>query len=498
MAPEHTLGPSSGLRRESNASYSSFVSDDAALLTKEPGVGGPHTVDTETFGSKVGLSTGLDDWRSVIGVAVCLFCVHCQPSEAYLTRYLRDDVGISEDDLDQYVWPTDTWTQLVTLIPAGLLAEVVGLRPVALFGLTCRLVTRIILIWGRGVGEMAAMQGMYAIGTNADVLLLTIMYVAVRPAKFRVVTGIAFAAQHIGSFAGSGIGQAMADSEPHNLRRLFFVSWGFTTAGLCAFAALCGPPRRTPPVALATLLTTEGVAATWKVICGLYRTETVRKWASWYFFVNSLNNLMLNYYQNQASRNQHVACSTALGSCIILLTPRRLAGLPQIQDADQHARLGLYQMLLEFCGVCGVAAATGLSSQLIHWPSTVISLTSAAGAAAYLIALDNSSKIDAVCAGNALAFAIGLFSSTAGSYTVAETINVQKETDDSEDSRYAVVFTCNGTLALVWASIISAIGTGRKWDTPDFYRAAVIELFTFSVVVLLLEAALRCYRGRLS
>jgi hypothetical protein len=308
-------GASDHIRRDSDASYTTFASEEDTPQGRDPsdplfGIGGGGTGIAGSGscngsgggrGRASGGVTGVDadDWRTVIGVAICLFCVHCQPSEAYLTKYLRDDVGISEDLLDQYVWPTDVWTQLVTLIPAGLLAEVIGYRPVAIFGLLCRLATRVILIWGSGLGEMAAMQGLYAIGTNTDVILLTIMYVAVSSSRFKLVTGAAFVAQHTGSFVGSGVGQAMADAEPHNLRRLFYVSLAFTAAGLGVFVALCGPPRRDPPVALTTLLTTKGPGPTWAVVRGLYTAGAVRRWAGWYIFVSSLNNLMLNYYQNQ-------------------------------------------------------------------------------------------------------------------------------------------------------------------------------------------------------
>eukprot|EP00037_Helgoeca_nana_P022590 m.232023 g.232023 ORF g.232023 m.232023 type:complete len:500 (+) comp26044_c0_seq1:334-1833(+) len=480
-------GASDHIRRDSDASYTTFASEEDTPQGRDPsdplfGIGGGGTGiggsgSCNGSGGGRGRASGgvtgvdVDDWRTVIGVAICLFCVHCQPSEAYLTKYLRDDVGISEDLLDQYVWPTDVWTQLVTLIPAGLLAEVIGYRPVAIFGLLCRLATRVILIWGSGLGEMAAMQGLYAIGTNTDVILLTIMYVAVSSSRFKLVTGAAFVAQHTGSFVGSGVGQAMADAEQHNLRRLFYVSLAFTAAGLGVFVALCGPPRRDPPVALTTLLTTKGPGPTWAVVRGLYTTGAVRRWAGWYIFVSSLNNLMLNYYQNQ------------------------------IEDVSPNAKLGLYQMLLEFCGVCGVGAATALASRLAGRPTAVIALSSAAGATAYLVALDNSSSVAYVYVGNAAAFAISLFASTVGAYTVAGAIESRSLKDknargdggpvEDEGSRYAVVFTCNGTLALLWASIISAIGTSEKWETPEFYRVTVIELFTVAAVALLLEGVVR-------
>eukprot|EP00038_Savillea_parva_P013816 m.9318 g.9318 ORF g.9318 m.9318 type:complete len:488 (+) comp2622_c0_seq1:238-1701(+) len=466
-------------------------SEDDALLSYDDAA---TTEDSAAGGS----TDELTDWHTVWGVALCLFFVHCQPSEAYLTKYLREDVGISEEDLDQYVWPVDTWTQLVSLVPAGLLAEVAGYRTVAVVGLLCRLATRIMLIWGKTVGEMAAMQCLYAIGTNADTILVTIMYLAVPTRRFQLVTGMAFAAQHAGSFVGSGIGQGMADADPNNLRHLFYVSWACTTTGLAFFASLSGPPTRPTPVALASLLVTHGVRRTAGVIRGLYRSAAVRRWAGWYLFAKSLNDLILNYYQNQ------------------------------IQDADANAKLGYFQMLLECCGVCGVALASAVAMRLIRWPTLVIVTTTVVGAFAYLLALDHASSLDAVCAGNAIAYAVAQFASTTASFTVAKAVGGEhvggdndvvdtephaqdgrpshrdvagdgagaaecrvnegdtSETDD-DTARYAVVFACNGTLALVWASVISAIGTAQEWETAHFYRVTVIELFVFAGVMLVME-----------
>lgn len=74
------------------------------------------------------------DWKSVLGVCLCLFWIHCQPSEAYLTRYLLRDKHITEDDLDKYVWPVDTYVALATLLPLGFLAEIIGYRLVVFIG----------------------------------------------------------------------------------------------------------------------------------------------------------------------------------------------------------------------------------------------------------------------------------------------------------------------------------------------------------------------------
>ena len=79
-----------------------------------------------------------NDWRTVASVCWCFFFIHCQPSESYLSKFLREDKNITEADMDLYVWPVDTWAALLTLIPIGLAAEVWGYKRVAVAGLLCR------------------------------------------------------------------------------------------------------------------------------------------------------------------------------------------------------------------------------------------------------------------------------------------------------------------------------------------------------------------------
>jgi hypothetical protein len=285
-----------------------------------------------------------------------------------------------------------------------------------------------------------------------------------------------------------------------------------------------------------------------------------------------------------------------------------------VEDAAPGAKLGLFQMLLEAVGVCGVVGASRLTSRLVRWPTAVISLTSAVSATMYLVSTASSASIAAVCIGNAVAFAVALFAQTVGSYTIAEIVsNYQEdvddadaanagvspyipigttyngsggggggssidiggsnsssilcgrggggdslgrsdahksartntalrtdingelssgtvyesddvepgdsvggdrsvrhqtadtvdaiinsssksidEDDDDDSRRYSVLFTCNGTLALAWASVLSAIGTARTWDTRQYYVTAIVELYATAVLAVLIEFVLRC------
>lgn len=63
----------------------------------------------------------------------------CKPSEAFLSVYLTQPVadggkGLTSAQLNEQVWPYDTYGAFVLMLPAGYLAEVLGYRAVILLG----------------------------------------------------------------------------------------------------------------------------------------------------------------------------------------------------------------------------------------------------------------------------------------------------------------------------------------------------------------------------
>eukprot|EP00041_Stephanoeca_diplocostata_P009243 m.140792 g.140792 ORF g.140792 m.140792 type:complete len:357 (-) comp17665_c0_seq13:4871-5941(-) len=210
------------------------------------------------------------DWKSILGVCLCLFWIHCQPSEAYLTRYLLRDKHISEDDLDKYVWPVDTYVALATLLPLGFLAEIIGYRLVVFIGLLLREATRCILIFGSTVPEMALMQGTYAWASSTDTILIALAFMLVPRSLFQRISVATVCAQHAGSLLGSGIAQVMADRHPDRLVDLFYASWACTSIGVGCFLALVNRPTRPAPTSLVSVLLTEGWHATVALTRKLY------------------------------------------------------------------------------------------------------------------------------------------------------------------------------------------------------------------------------------
>eukprot|EP00954_Amorphochlora_amoebiformis_P006353 496876-Amorphochlora_amoeboformis.AAC.1 len=63
-----------------------------------------------------------------LGLCLVGFFINCQPSEPFLTRFLIEDKGLTEDQLDNEVWPYNTYGSFFFLLPVGFVAEIYGLK----------------------------------------------------------------------------------------------------------------------------------------------------------------------------------------------------------------------------------------------------------------------------------------------------------------------------------------------------------------------------------
>eukprot|EP00040_Diaphanoeca_grandis_P034966 m.218603 g.218603 ORF g.218603 m.218603 type:complete len:483 (-) comp33272_c0_seq1:208-1656(-) len=395
-------------------------------------------------------------WKSIIGICATFFWIHCQPSESYLTDFLRINKNITEEALDEYVWPVDTYASLVSLFPLGFAAESCGYRTVVVIGLVCREATRVLLLFGNGVPLMAIMQGTYAIATGADTILLALAYLHVEdPADYKRVTVCVFVAKHIGSMLGSGIAQGLVESGiMGSLADLFYISWGFTTLGLICFVLLVSKPQKELPVSMFNLLQTTGVRSTWGVLKHLYHDWVTIYWTIWWVLGYSMSTVISNYYQNQ------------------------------FQNVDEHAKLGAAAIAMEFCSIIGVLVAFACVACLERMTVVVIvTMSTFIGIMYHLTTVSPMSlHIESVGALNAVAFGIAAFELTAASTIIAAS---------TSDPRYSIIFTANTTMSLVFATIVQAIGTAQLWSTDDYFRAAAWIEYSVVPVILFVMVVLR-------
>lgn len=173
--------------------------------------------------------------RPTLWLAAVLFLVNCQPSEPFLSDYLESDKGLSESQLDRFVWPADTYASFAFLLPVGLLAESVGYAPTIVLGLLCREATRLILLFAQGLPWMVVMQLTYAAASDITTVTLAFIYRLVPAQYYDRATAALLMAYHGGNVLGSLLGQLLQQQAGVRLHDLFYWSWAFTTSGILVF-----------------------------------------------------------------------------------------------------------------------------------------------------------------------------------------------------------------------------------------------------------------------
>ena len=68
--------------------------------------------------------------------------------------YLKTVNHLTTEQLDNDVWPYDTYGSFAFLLPVGVLAEVAGYKVAIMSGLLCRELTRVLLLWASSVDAM--------------------------------------------------------------------------------------------------------------------------------------------------------------------------------------------------------------------------------------------------------------------------------------------------------------------------------------------------------
>ena len=244
--------------------------------------------------------TSNDFAKNLLKICLIGFFVNFQPSEPFLTRYLQEYKDISDRELDDYVWPFDTYGSFLFLVPVGLLAETIGYRKTIFVGLVLREMTRVILLYAPGIYWACAMQLTYAGATSINYVYYAYIYTVFRKESCTFATSAIHCMYHVGNVLGSLMGQILVDyaGVDNDLRILFYLSWIFTSIGFAFFFVL--PEQRyEPPPSLARSFRQRGLGGTIQVLRQLYRDNLVCVWSVWWIFGLLNHSIVSNYYQNQ-------------------------------------------------------------------------------------------------------------------------------------------------------------------------------------------------------
>ncbi|GIQ81473.1 reduced folate carrier [Kipferlia bialata] len=141
------------------------------------GEGGCPDPDEGSKGRKGGRKSRLSLPLSAYYLALAGFLFNFKPSEAFLTPYMINYKGISEDQLVNAIYPIWTYANAVLLVLfTWLCAKGVGYIALLWVGMVARLSTRLILIFGYGMFWMGLSQVTFALTTASDAIYFAAIY----------------------------------------------------------------------------------------------------------------------------------------------------------------------------------------------------------------------------------------------------------------------------------------------------------------------------------
>ena len=384
--------------------------------------------------------------------------VNCKPSEAFLSLYLTQPVaeggkGLTEAQLNEEVWPYDTYGAFALLLPAGYLAEVLGYRSVILLGLLCREATRALLLFGEGVGCMAAMQVAYAAAGAALTVFFAYVLTATAPEVRAAATSSALVAYHAGNVLGSVLGSVLRPLVP--LRALFYISWGSTSLGMLCFALLPPSVHAAPP-SLASLLRRHGPRAVAAELRELYAPGLVRLWLLWWCLGFAAHHILGNYYQMQ---------------------------LLERATPAQRAAFGYVEAGLEAAMLVGSLGAALAPRAALRRDAAVLGVGGALTAACLLLTLALRSPPGMALAAtlNCVAFGALAFQQACGTVAIAAALRGRP--------RFSVVLTTNTFAALGVAMLAQKVAAAYHAGTSAHYWMAIGAVSLLAVGCAAVHAA---------
>jgi MFS family permease len=387
---------------------------------------------------------------AIAGLCCIAVLLNCLPSEAFLTKYLKDDKHLSDEQLDNYVWPADTYSTFVFLLPVGFLAEVWGYRSVIALGMLFRELTRMILLFADGLVAMVAMQVTYAASSCVNTIFFAYIYMAVPREDFQKTSALVHAAFHLGNVIGSGLGQILVSftAVHDNLKVLFYLSWGFITLALIVFIVFLPHPMSPAPPSLVSLLRTTGCKATWRHASELYADRVVVLLSAWWVFATCAYTVLSNYYQVQFS------------------------------DIDPDGQFGTVEVVIEVMSTLAalLAGVAAVRRAVLRQPFLLFACGSIAAAGLMVLSIWLQSSVLYSYALNISWMAIFAFQQAA-----AEAVMALR----CASPRYAVLFTMATLGALALAAAGQAVGTGLAIDTSGYYWMGAAAEALAAVAMLL-------------
>ena len=470
----------------------------------------------------------------------------CQPSEAYLTRFLLEDKDLTEAALDEWVWPADAIGSLLFFVPMAALSRIGGYRPIVLLGLGCRQATRLILLMVPAgadcLGWMVAMQLCYAAATCADQVLVALAYRVVPPKLYGYATVIMIGSFHVGNLIGSILAQALVSSGVA-ISTLFWISWVLSSLSLLLFlawaaamrlrclpgsgrlaaadralccdgATACASASTTASPATDTTATRRCCTAArmlqkCREVLVLYRDPRAQLFSLWWVFGWSAHNIVGNYYQQLFIDVAPSRSSAPLGSLAALIEASCLVGafaFGLVPHCAKRAPLATVALSAAACAIVLGAAVVGRSPVLVDgaiiasfaiyhyiYACAAATIAHAVSGAAVSIAGEQGSPLPAndseitVVVGEESAMTDAAFAQR--SSTTANN-GAPAHAEIGADGPFASVFALNSCAALLLTTVLLRVASSLQFLTRGIMAIATVQYAVLAAIVCVIALAL--------
>lgn len=252
----------------------------------------------------------MESWAKAT-LLLCLygFFKEMKPSEPFLTPYLKaPPMSLTEEQLDNQIYPFWTYAYLITLFLVFLITDLLRYKPVIIVEGLAYLVTRILLIWARGVLAMQFMQVVYGVATGAEVAYYSYIYAVVDRDHYQLVTSYTRAAVLVGRMISGVVGQILISLNVTNYLALNYISLGSVSIACCVSLLL---PKASGNVFVRNAESEENQEqvdcfSSWKRTMLLmfedlklcYSNKELLRWSLWWAFATCGEFQVENYVQN--------------------------------------------------------------------------------------------------------------------------------------------------------------------------------------------------------
>ncbi|XP_074645633.1 thiamine transporter 2-like [Tubulanus polymorphus] len=187
-------------------------------------------------------------WKGLT-IILCLygFFKELRPSEAWLTRYLKENKNLTENEVNNQIYPIWTYSAMVALLVVLLITDIVQHTPIIALEGVAYIATWALIIWGEGVFPMQMMQFVYGWATSTEIAYYSYVYLIVSEDQYQKVTSFTRSSILCGRFLSGLFAQLFVTYNVMNYLQLnYFSLVSVATAMILSIALLIiAGPRRT-------------------------------------------------------------------------------------------------------------------------------------------------------------------------------------------------------------------------------------------------------------